>query len=421
MTKQKKILIVDDDPFIIHTLKDKIELATNVEVLTASSYKECVTIIRNDAKDIAAAIVDIKVSGAKDGGVLHLTNLNKIPSIVFTSIDDASLKASFLQKHVIEYVIKNTLQTLEYTVNLALRIVQNYDINILIVDDSSMSLNMLAITLDKMHFNIHKAKDGVEALKVLDQDKKFSLVLTDYHMPNMDGLELTQEIRKRYKKDELAIIAISGQEDSESTSLFLKVGANDFIKKPYSYEELALRINLNLDMIDLFTHNKQLATRDTITAVHNEQYFADSAEAIFLKAERDTKELLVAMVSIDHFQDMIKSYGDDSANRILIESAKLMQATIRKSDLIARQSHETFSILFENISRENSETLLKKLHENIKKLSVLVSKDTTITPKLSIGAVHGRSESLNEMLKHAYQAMTVSQTSGGNKTTFFEL
>ncbi len=421
MSKPKKILIVDNDPFIVDTLKEKILRQIDVEILVALSYKDCVHIIREETQNIAVAIIDLELSDSKDGSALHLTNLNTIPSIIFTSSDEPNIKESFLQKHVIEYVVKESLQTLEYTANLAARIIRNFDLNILIVDDSSMSLNLLEITLDKMHFNIYKASDGVEALKILDAEKKFALVITDYHMPNMDGLELTQEIRRRFKKDELSIIVLSGQEDTKSTSLFLKVGANDFIKKPFSYEELALRINLNLEMIDLFNQNRKLATKDAITCVHNERFFADSAQAILLKAERENRELLIASVSIDNFKHYAQNYGDTVAERILIDSAKLIQKGLRKSDLIARQQGETFSILFDNISKKDSEALMEKLHQSFEHLKIQISAQEMITPTISIGAAHGKSASVDAMLKHAYQAMDVSQSSGKNKTTFFEI
>ena len=76
-------------------------------------------------------------------------------------------------------------------------------------------------------------------------DKKFDLILTDYNMPNMDGLELTLKIREEYDKDELGIIILSSNNEPEIASQFLKIGANDFINKPYNEIEVLTRINSN--------------------------------------------------------------------------------------------------------------------------------------------------------------------------------
>lgn len=421
MDKAKKILIVDDDPFILQSLKNKIRHHVDVEILLAPTYKECVKVIREDADNIAVAIVDLQLPDAKDGSVLYLTGANDIPSIVFTGNDDINLKASYLQKHVIEYIVKNTLQTLEYTAQLAIRIIKNYDTHIVIVDDSKMSLELLALSLQKMHFKLHKAKDGLEAFNLLKKkEHDFSLVITDYHMPNMDGLELTQELRKIYKKDELSIIALSGQEDDESTSLFLKVGANDFVKKPFTYDELALRINLNLDLIDLFSINRSLATKDTLTSLYNERFFADSGEAMFLKAQRAQRDILVVMLRIDNFEELTSKYGSDVADNVLNECAKLLQTSIRKSDLLARQEDEIFSMLLDDIADNHSKNLLEKIHNNSSQLSIALNSKDHLTPTLSIGAVQGQYKNLSEMMKHATQAMAVSQSSGKNRTTYFE-
>lgn len=419
MDRAKKILIVDDDPFILHTLKNKISHHVDVEILLADTYKKCVHIIREHAHEITLAIVNLQLPDAKDGSVLYLTGANEIPSIVFTGSDDINLKASYLQKHVIEYMVKNTLQTLEYTAKLAIRIIKNYHTHIVIVDDSKMSLELLALSLHKMHFKLHKAKDGLEALNLLKKkEHNFSLVITDYHMPNMDGLELTQELRKIYKKDELAIIALSGQEDDESTSRFLKVGANDFVKKPFTYDQLALRINL--DMIDLFSINKALATKDTLTALYNERFFADSGEAMFLKAQRAKKDILVVMLSIDNFDDIVSQYGNDVGNNVLNKCAKVLQTSMRKSDLLARQEDEIFSMLLDNIANQHGKDLLEKIHKNFSELNIALNSQDNLTPTLSIGAVQGQYKSLSEMMKHATQAMSVSQSSGKNRTTHFE-
>ncbi len=418
----RKILIVDDDLFVLHALKDKILASVEVEVLTASTYKECVQYIRDEAENIAVAIVDLKLPDSKDGSVLYLTNTQNIPSIVFTGSLDENIKASFMQKNVVEYIIKNTLQTLEYTAKLAIRIIQNYDIDILIVDDSTMSLNMLELSLEKMHLNIHKASDGIEALKILEQkDKNFSLVITDYNMPNMDGLELTQEIRKRYKKEEVAVIALSAQEDNESTSLFLKVGANDFVKKPFSFDELALRINLNLDMLDLFSLNRVLSTKDSVTPVYNKRFFTDSGQALLLKAQRDKRSILAIVISIDNFQNSVNDYGHTVGERILNECATIFLDTLRQSDLIARLEGERFAILLDNISKDNSTMLIEKIHQEIRLLHIKINHTLTITNTLSVGAVYSNDQDLDHLVEQATSAMTVSQTSGKDKTTFFEI
>ena len=91
---------------------------------------------------------------------------------------------------------------------------------------------------------------------MLEIHDNISLVLTDYNMPVMDGLELTQKIRKKYDKKRLPIMALSSDDDSATLAMFLKKGANDYIKKPFSKEEFSCRINNaieSLEYINLLT------------------------------------------------------------------------------------------------------------------------------------------------------------------------
>jgi diguanylate cyclase (GGDEF)-like protein len=280
---------------------------------------------------------------------------------------------------------------------------------------------MLALSLEKMHLKLHRAINGVEAMKLINnKENNFALVITDYHMPEMDGLELTQEIRKLYKKDEIAVIALSAQDDSESTSLFLKVGANDFVKKPFSYDELALRMNLNLEMLDLFNQNKTLATKDSITPLHNRRFFEDSGEALLLKAQRDKKNVLAVVLSINNFTKLQQEYSHTVAERVLIESAIVLQESVRRSDLLARHEDAEFTILFDHISREDGENIFAKIHQNFSELTIDISPTQQLSVSISIGAIFHNEDNLDHLLGQAKKAMLVAQSSGKAKTIFFD-
>ena len=94
--------------------------------------------------------------------------------------------------------------------------------------------------LENMFFVVTAVAHGEEAINLIGQNTDFSLVLTDYNMPVMNGLELTIELRKEYNKNELGIIAISSNEDDEINAIFLKEGANDYIKKPFKADVIKI-------------------------------------------------------------------------------------------------------------------------------------------------------------------------------------
>lgn len=91
-------------------------------------------------------------------------------------------------------------------------------------------------------------------------------------MPVIDGLELTKAIRKQKNKNELSIIAMTSSNKGLISAQFLKIGANDFINKPFSREEL-FRINNSLDALEYIHQIETMAHNDFLTGVSNRTFF----------------------------------------------------------------------------------------------------------------------------------------------------
>ena len=121
---------------------------------------------------------------------------------------------------------------------------------ILLVDDSMVIRKQMQTLLENMFFKVMAVAHGEEALVILKSIDDFTLVLTDYNMPVMDGLELTKEIRKMKNKQQLSIVALSSDNEDDTIAMFLKNGANDYIKKPFSKEEFSCRINNSVEAME---------------------------------------------------------------------------------------------------------------------------------------------------------------------------
>ena len=115
--------------------------------------------------------------------------------------------------------------------------------NILIVEDQSGIFNFLRQGLEEEGYSVDIAEDGVTGL-VKAKTEDYSLILLDWMLPKMTGLELCMEIRKTNKVT--PIIFLTAKDTLEDTIKGLNAGANDYIKKPFSFEELLARINVQL-------------------------------------------------------------------------------------------------------------------------------------------------------------------------------
>lgn len=185
----------------------------------------------------------------------------------------------------------------------------------------------LSSSLKKMRLKVIEAE---EVLDIINSEKyDISLVITDYEMPRMDGVQLTFSLREKYNKEKLGIIAISASENEDTISKFSKFGANDFINKPFTHNEVVTTVNSNLELLDLFDQIKNLANKDFLTGAYNRRYFFDSGTAVFLKEKRKKKALAVAMLDIDKFENINDAYGHDVGDAAIKEVKRILDETLR--------------------------------------------------------------------------------------------
>ncbi len=413
---KRTVLIVDDDRVVLEILEAKLNQSIqNLTILKALTYKDGVKHILNKEIVIDAAVLDLNLPDVETGAIVDFAMKKNIPTIVLTGTMDETLKKALVQNDILDYIIKGGKRGIDHAIVSVDRILKNKDINILLVDDSAVQLKIAQNILEKMKFNVTTAVDGLEAYGILqNSDIKFSLVLTDFNMPKMDGMDLTLKIREEYGKDELGVIVISANDTPEISSQFISVGANDFVNKPYTEIEVMTRINSNLELLELFQKTKDMANKDFMTGAYNRRFFFDSGQSIYGKAKREKKDICVAMFDIDKFKNINDTYGHDVGDVAICEVANILNENLRDSDLMARFGGEEFCVLLENISLEEVERLFEKIRavfeNNIIKINGLEIKFTT-----SIGICYGMEDDLEEMIKKSDDGLYYCKNNGRNQ------
>jgi two-component system chemotaxis response regulator CheY len=114
------------------------------------------------------------------------------------------------------------------------------DIKILVVDDMAAMRKILKTLLAQLGYkNVDEAEDGKQALEILKQNPdKYGLVITDWNMPNMTGIELVQAIRSDEKLKHLPILMVTAEAKKENVLMAIKAGVNNYIVKPFTAETL---------------------------------------------------------------------------------------------------------------------------------------------------------------------------------------
>jgi two-component system sensor histidine kinase ChiS len=147
---------------------------------------------------------------------------------------------------------------------------QNGEFRILVVDDEPINQQVLANHLSLAHYDFTLAFSGEEALKAIDSGKKFDLVLLDIMMPKMSGYEVCQRLRQKYLPAELPVIMVTAKDQVQDLLEGLSSGANDYLAKPFSKDELLARIKTHLNLLKINTAFGRFVPREFLRFLSKE-------------------------------------------------------------------------------------------------------------------------------------------------------
>ena len=318
--------------------------------------------------------------------------------------EDKIYESPFVNE-IVDFIIKDDISIINYMIRLVKRIYKNQFKNVLIVDDSRAIRSYQKKFLHLLNLNVFEARDGAEALDIIKK-KNINFIITDIEMPKINGVEMVKEIRKTKKIDELPVLVVSSNENLFVTFQILKLGANDFIKKPFDKNEYIIRINNILDIYDYLINYKEERTIDSLTKVYNRFFLENSFEQIF----KFYKEKIIAMLDIDFFKKINDTYGHQAGDKILAYFAEHIQKNLRKDDLIIRYGGEEFLIFMPNTSKEEAYIVLHKIKNSLKDVDGI---------KFTFSAgIANEGETLAEMIKIADDRLYKAKKSGRNRIIY---
>lgn len=408
------LLLVEDSKSLALLLKKNLESHLPCTTHWAPSLTETEKLLADSEISFSLAILDINLPDAPRGEVVDLVLSRSIPTIVFAGKFSTDLQKSLWSRTIIDYVLKEDPNNIGYLVSLVRRVMANRQVKALVADDSKSSRLELANLLTIHQYQVFAAADGQEALEILAEHPDIRLILTDQYMPRLNGLELVKQIRRTHPKDELAIIALSATDESTLPAQFIKSGANDFLKKPYSTEEFYCRISQNIELIEQISRIKEHAHFDFLTNLHNRRYFFDLGRKLVASARRGHIELTLALFDIDHFKRINDTFGHDIGDLVLKNLAYFLKKRFRETDIVCRYGGEEFCILATNMSREHAATIFDDLRRKIAASPVIID-DQKIPFTVSIGVCTEAKDSLEELIKAADFLLYQAKQEGRNR------
>ncbi len=413
----KNLLIVEDNRISGTLIRAKVSSVLDFSIHWAKSLQETIALLDQHNNNFFAALLDYVLPDAPNGEVVDTVVSRGISSIVFTATVTEKVRRDLWKKNIVDYVIKDDAQSIEYLTFLLSRLEKNLETKILVVYDSRFFRVVLAKLLKVQNYQVLEAVDGEDALKIIESNPDVRLVITDYVMPNMDGFALTKRLRKKYGREGIVILGVTSDRDKTMGAQFIKCGANDFIeKKSFIAEELYCRVNQNLESLESIQTIRKMATTDFLTGLYNRRHFYDVASKFCASALRNKHDIACAMIDADHFKMINDNYGHAVGDRVLKHLAEIMNGYFQRSaDLIGRMGGEEFCVLADNVKPVDAVPLFKELCRQIENRPFLLPEGGELKITVSMGVCTQVGEGLDSMLKKADELLYRAKHGGRNR------
>ena len=412
--EQVQILVVEDSKMFSSVISGEIRGRLGFECQVASTLEEAKTLVEKGAKDYFLAVLDLNLPDAHDEQIVDYILSKGIPSIIFTSNFNDDTRERILSKEVVDYILKESTQDVDYLVRTIRRIYKNRSIKVLVVDDSNVTRSLVRCLLETHKFTVLEASGGREGLEILKLHPDIKLIISDYSMPEMDGFQFVSQVRKKFSTDQLAIIGISAHGSPLMSAKFLKKGASDFVNKPFVKEEFYCRVTQNIDMLEYIEAIQEASHKDYLTGLYNRRYFFDLGEKIFENARRGNLEIVIAMFDIDHFKQINDTYGHEAGDTALKKVAEIISTDRRAADVVARYGGEEFCMMAVNMKIEKVPAFFEDLRRRIQE-NVLPWENSTISLTISIGVTTRLGNTLQATINRADELMYQAKEQGRNK------
>lgn len=301
--------------------------------------------------------------------------------------------------------------------------------SILIVDDTEDNLEILG---DILTFNGHKvqaARSGEEALKRV-QESRPDLILLDILMPGMDGFEVCTRLKASESTKDIPVIFVSSMADIDSKVKGFKVGAIDYINKPFQFAEILARVNTQVTMLRLHRHLEmqnaeleRLANTDYLTDLFNRRCFFHAAEKKLAGANLCGAPISITLIDLDHFKHVNDTHGHLVGDRVLVHVAQLIRTHCREHDVAARYGGEEFVILHSAVDSQAAFRVVEGIRKAVE-LTPFLHEREAIGVTLSAGVVDtkGRMDCsrIDDVLALADIALYRAKDGGRNQVVIFE-
>jgi len=295
---------------------------------------------------------------------------------------------------------------------------------ILVVDDSKV-IRLAAKKMLGSDYDIHLAEDGQIAWELLQEKNNISVVFTDLSMPNLNGMELLEQIRQSDIENiaALPVIILTGADDTESIKQeVFDAGATDFITKPFESIDLISRAKAYAKLSRKVVELEKRTGYDKLTGLYNATSLDEQGAKAFSFSSRHKLSISTVYFEITEFQECFLTHGKNVAQDIIATVGKRLQGVMREEDIAARIGVAKYVLVLPMTNKQKTETVISRMRESINKLVFDTGKEKIRVNLVAGYAVPEALEDLqfSDLLKQADEALQRAISSANEKVVHFE-
>ncbi len=296
---------------------------------------------------------------------------------------------------------------------------------VIIIDDDPLGLEIAVVALRHMEptWNIVSFEEPHAALE-LAWELPQCVVVSDWMMPSMDGLEIAKRLRQReedagHAYHVLLVTARTSIADMEKALEY----SNDFMIKPYDPRELRARIRAGIRLISrqsrLLAENVNLAAQaetDPLTGLRNRRAAFDLALKEFDRYRRRRHPVAAIMIDIDHFKQVNDSHGHAAGDAVLRDVSRILTGGLRPYDTLARWGGEEFLVLSPHCSFSDALGLAERLRKSLAQapLALPDGGNIAVTASFGVASASSAADTLDAVAKSSDRALYLAKKRGRN-------
>jgi diguanylate cyclase (GGDEF)-like protein len=293
---------------------------------------------------------------------------------------------------------------------------------VLIAEDDPLFRRILEAKLQEWGYEVVAVDSGTKAWELLETQLTPDLLILDWMMPGIDGIELCRRIRSGKADRYQYILLISGKDEKREVVQGLDAGADDYLTKPFDIGEFHARIRagnrilaLQRDLMQALDALRYQATHDDLTGLWSRGPAMHLLKRDLERGMRSGSPTGVLLVDLDHFKKINDTYGHLSGDIVLKEAASRINRAVRSYDFVGRYGGEEFMAVLSNCSANELQIVAERVRSTVGETPICVD-GTTIRATASIGgavALHHTNELA--LMGSADEALYEAKQNGRNR------